>query len=252
MKRKNKVFLAAAVLLFVALGLLMPRIVSILTDMRLASRVTRIEEKENPDPKGADFWEMLQNAGRMKQTVDLRDGKNLNGIEAEQRAEHVFDRLTAFQVAEETMKVEDWVVSPVLASSVDDPEATQVQWRCVAVWPGRGQEDTSVKKVEILLDDASGYMISFTIMPAFGTEMGTVSSEETEKTDEGLILRNRLAESVLAFLNDYYPSEGRTEFRCKGDPSGHQFTFFTENTKGDVYEYYFFITENGGQIVFNM
>ena len=233
MKNRDKI-LPVIVLLLTASGFLLPDLTARLVDIRMEEETEKIRDtqKEIPLAHAESYLEILEGAGTMKQAAELRTGEYMNMETAEKKAEDLRNMLVKYGLVHYQGE-NRWLISPVLVSDAEDQETARVLWDCV--WYS-GIELSAPSKIEICIDDETGYLISFTAYP--GTD-GSV--EDPLKT----------AESMKAFLNDYYPLSGRTEFSYTEKQKGNEFVFTVADEKKRAYELRFLIMENG-QVVFNM
>lgn len=235
MKNRDKL-LPAVVLLLTITGFLLPELTAGLGDAGMEQETVEIRDtqKEIPLTHTGNFLEILEQAGTMKQSAELRNGEYMDAETAEKKAEALLEMLMRYGIAENKEQCR-WLISPVLVSGIksEEEETARVFWDCVW-YPEKW--DQELFKIEICLDDQTGYLVSFTVFP--GIDKAVQDPRET-------------AEDMKEFLNAYYPSSGRTEFTYTEKQEGNEFVFMTTDENEKIYELRFLIMENG-QVVFNM
>ena len=233
MKNRDKI-LPVIVLFLTAAGFFLPDLTARLADMGMEQETVKIRDtqKEIPLAHTENFLEILEGAGAMKQSAELRTGEYMDVETAEKKAEDLLNLLIQYGLVRDQGQ-NRWLISPVLVSDAENQETARVFWNCV--WYSEIELPVP-SKIEICIDDETGCLVSFTAYP--GTD-GPV--EDPLKT----------AEAMRAFLNDYYPSSGRTEFSYTEKQKGNEFLFTVADEKNRAYELRFLIMENG-QVVFNM
>lgn len=233
MKKQDKI-LPVIVLLLTVLGFFLPEFTARLADAGMERETVKIQDgkKELPLSHTESFLEILEGAGRMKQSAELRTGEYMDVETAETKAEELLEMLIQYGITEDQGQ-NTWLISPVLVSGAEEDETERIFWDCV--WYS-GIQSSVPSKVEICLDDETGYLVSFTAYPGIdGSEKDPLQTVERMK----------------AFLNDYYPPSGRTKFSYTEKQEGNEFVFTVTDEKERTYELRFLIMENG-QIVFNM
>lgn len=233
MKNRDKI-LPGIVLLLTVTGFLLPDLTAQLADMGMEQETVKIRDtqKELPLAHTENFLEILEEAGTMKQSAELRTGEYMDGETAEKKAEDLLEMLVQYGITEDQGQ-NTWLISPLLVSDAEGQGSARIFWDCV--WYSEIQ--TSVpSKIEICLDDGTGYLVSFTAYP------GTQGSQNDSL---------KIVERMQMFLNDYYPSSGRTKFSYTEKQEGNEFIFTVSDENERIYELRFLIMENG-QVVFNM
>ncbi len=259
-ERKDQLAVILPVFLMVCLGFFLPLMTQKLSDLKLANEIVNIQSEQTEDTSSerTDLWETLERTGDMKRTVTLRNGEKLDKAGAEERAEQAVETLVHCGILESPGEG-SWYVVPHLAVSVGDEEFRQVIWVCRRQEPvteaGIGAESAaelgisqepeadsygysvySRGKMELYLDDETGYLLSFSIERQGGTD-----PEE----------RSRTAECMKEFLNEYYPADGRGEFRYTESGDGHEYIYTMQDESGTEHHLKFYIMDQG-TVVFNM
>lgn len=233
MKKRNRILAGACVLLLAAAGFFLPRATSLLTDAGLSDNTINVEDPQESSRRESteNIWEAMEDADILKEYMKLRQGEKLNETSAQEKAG---DALAGLQEAGLAEGVDggEWLVTPVLVYAKDDRDKTGVRWECV--WYSGNQYET--RKIGIVIDDETGYMLSFILYP---------SSEGSETGPADIPGR------MTYFLENYYPSEGRTDFVCTERAEGRELDFSTEDGQGNVYGFRFHIMQDG-KLVFNM
>ena len=233
MNNRDKIFPAAVLSLTVA-GFFLPGMTACLSDVKTGQETVSVrdEEREIPLAGGESVFDILGAAGKLKESVTLRSGDAMDEKSAETESAEILGMLARYGLAEQPGQGQ-WLITPVLVSDIEGREASRVFWDCV--WY-LGSRETDPYKIELYLDDESGYLMSFTVYPGRGHP-----GENPEAT----------VESMKAFLDEYYPLSGETGFQYQETLSGNEFIFTVSEGGDSTYGFRFLIMENG-QIVFNM
>lgn len=233
MKNRAKI-LASVVLILTAAGFFLPKVTSWLSDIKMERETVTVrdEHKELPLVQEENLLDILEKAGTMKESAELRNGEYMDEKAAEKRAEELLQLLIRYGLAKDPGQIQ-CLLTPVLVSELENEGTTRVFWDCV--WYSDLRE-IDFSKIEICFDDETGYMVSFTVYPGW----------QAEKGDSG-----ETAEQMRGLLNDYYPRYGYSEFQYREIQTGNEFVFTITDDSGKAYEFRFLIMENG-QVVFNM
>lgn len=232
--RSREKFLPVIVFVLVAAGFVLPELSARMADAGMEEEVVKIRDthREIPLAGSQNLLEILETADALKQSVELRSGEYMAAETVEREAGDLLDLLMRYGVIESQWG-NRWLLQPVFASGIKEQENARVFWDCVCYSEDQGPGSP---KMEIFLDDETGYLMSFTAYPGMdGTKIDPAAA----------------AEGMQEFLNAYYPSAGRTEFAYQEKEQGHEFVFTVKDEKEIEYEFRFLIMENG-QVVFNM